>query len=188
MAIINFGTAYVSISVRWTAFKSYATTKALQIQYVEDTTIYTIFALDQGVVYVTDIFKGTITNPDPNYSQSQNDTDKSDFETNYKTTANKAITTQTVTTHSASTATSTVALSVSNQTLLAANSVRLGATIFNDSGATLYVKLGAVATLTDFSVKLSTYAYYELPYNYRGQVDGIWDTALTGNARITELS
>lgn len=74
-----------------------------------------------------------------------------------------------------------------NTTLLYTNLSRLGATIFNDSTKILYVKLGRVASATDFTVKLLTGAYYEVPFGYIGQIDGIWSAA-NGFARVTELT
>lgn len=79
-----------------------------------------------------------------------------------------------------------VAASATSTSLLAANSARLGATIFNDSSAILYLKLGATASTSSFTTKINPGGYYEVPYGYAGAIDGIWDTA-TGNARITEL-
>lgn len=82
---------------------------------------------------------------------------------------------------------SSVAGSATSVTLLASNTNRLGATIANDSTATLYLKLGATASTTSYTVKLVQDAYYEVPFNYTGIIDGIWGSA-TGNARITELT
>lgn len=82
--------------------------------------------------------------------------------------------------------TSTVASSATNVTLLTANAARKGVTIFNDSTAILYVKLGATASATDFTVKMQADQYYEVPFGYIGIIDGIWASA-TGNARITTL-
>lgn len=79
----------------WTNFKAVAiTSKNLPVQYTDDGVEYTIFAFDDNTIaYVTTIWKGTV--PDSvisnGYSQSQNDTDKSDFETNYKANANSRI-------------------------------------------------------------------------------------------------
>jgi hypothetical protein len=81
----------------------------------------------------------------------------------------------------------TVAGNASNVTLLASNANRLGATIFNDSVASLYVKFGATASVTSFTIRMSSGSYYELPFNYTGQIDGIWSAA-TGSARITEIT
>lgn len=84
---------------------------------------------------------------------------------------------------------SSVAGSASSVSLLAANSSRKGATIFNDSTANLYVAFSATASTTAFTVKIVGGGYYELPSTavWTGAVSGIWDTA-TGSARVTELS
>lgn len=82
---------------------------------------------------------------------------------------------------------SNVTASASSGQLLASNTARLGATIYNDSTAALYVKFGTTASATDFIVKLAAGAYYEVPQPvYTGRIDGIW-AAANGNARITEL-
>ncbi len=82
---------------------------------------------------------------------------------------------------------SSVAGSASNVTLLASNANRLGATVFNDSTAVLYIKLGATASTTSFTFKAQPDGYYEVPFGYTGIIDGIWASA-TGNARLTELT
>jgi hypothetical protein len=79
--------------------------------------------------------------------------------------------------------------SATSVTLLAANTARKGASIWNHSDATLYVKFGGAASLTDFSVILITNSYFELGQPmYPGIVCGIWDANSTGAARITEYS
>ena len=84
--------------------------------------------------------------------------------------------------------TTTVAASASSVTLLASNTSRRGASIYNDSTADLYIKLGATASTSSFIEKLGQDARYELPFPaYTGVIDGIWGSA-TGNARITELT
>jgi len=89
---------------------------------------------------------------------------------------------------SATTITS-VAASASNVTLLSSNNNRLGATVWNDSTtATLYVSLGTgAASTSSYTAQLFPSGYYEVPYGYTGQINGIW-TAAVGNARITELT
>lgn len=79
-----------------------------------------------------------------------------------------------------------VTSSASNVTLLASNPNRKGASIFNDSSQVLYVKFGTTASSTSFTVRLTNNDYYEIPFGYVGQVDGIWASA-NGAARVTEL-
>jgi hypothetical protein len=77
--------------------------------------------------------------------------------------------------------------SATSVTLLAANANRLGATIYNDSSSTLYVKYGTTASNSSFTIRLLAQAYHEVVFDYIGRIDGIWN-ASTGNARITELT
>lgn len=88
--------ADVIISSNWTAFKSNAITgnKSLPVQYNDDGTVYSIFAFDDSsIAYTCTIWKDAVPDSviDAGYSQSQNDSDKSDFENNYKSTANGRI-------------------------------------------------------------------------------------------------
>lgn len=81
-----------------------------------------------------------------------------------------------------------VASSASSVTLLSSAATRRGATIFNDSTSVLYVKFGATASTTSFTVKMLAGDYYELPQPcYTGVIDGIWSSA-QGSARTTELT
>lgn len=89
---------------------------------------------------------------------------------------------------SASAAVSNVASSASSVTLKAANTSRRGLLIFNDSTQVLYVKYGATASTSSYTVQIAAGGYWEMPQPpYTGVVDGIW-AASNGNARVTELS
>lgn len=92
-------------------------------------------------------------------------------------------------TQSGATATVTqVASSASSVTLQAANAARKGLIIVNDSTSLLYVKFGAGASSTSYSLQLAAGQTYEAPTNiYTGLVAGIWVTA-NGNGYITETS
>lgn len=79
-----------------------------------------------------------------------------------------------------------VAASATSVSLLVANTARIGAIIVNDGNARLYVKFGTTASLTSYTVQIPAGGYYEVPFGYVGDIDGIWSTA-NGNARITEL-
>lgn len=76
----------------------------------------------------------------------------------------------------------------SSTTILASNANRLGATVYNDSTAVLYLKLGATASTTSFTVAMAAASYYEVPFGYTGVIDGIWASDASGAARITELT
>lgn len=88
--------------------------------------------------------------------------------------------------------TSQVASSGSAVTVLAANALRKGATIVNDSTAILYLILSSTTPTTSvytvaLAAKGTVGAYYEVPYGYTGIIKGIWASA-NGNAVVTELT
>lgn len=86
-----------------------------------------------------------------------------------------------------STTLSNVASSATNVTLLAANPRRTGAVIFNDSSAVLYIKFGATASTSSYTMQVAAGGNYNLPSPvYTGIIDGLW-AAANGNARITEF-
>lgn len=94
-----------------------------------------------------------------------------------------------VQTNTATSAVTSVAASASSVTILAQNLSRSGAAFYNDSTAICYLKLGATASTTSYTVQLPAGAYYELPTTrcYVGVIDAIWASA-TGSLRVTELS
>lgn len=83
---------------------------------------------------------------------------------------------------------SRVSASVTSVTLLAANANRRRVVIYNESTASLRIKLGATASATSYSLLLGPGDTYESPTDwvYTGAVDGIWDAA-NGAAQITEV-
>lgn len=89
---VNINTPVV-IPSTWTQFKTntYSGSKSLPMQYHDDGSEYTIFAIDSDIGYVCTIWKGLV--PDGvisgGYSQATNDADKTDFETNYQPDTNK---------------------------------------------------------------------------------------------------
>lgn len=81
-----------------------------------------------------------------------------------------------------------ISSSITNIILVAANSNRLGLYLYNDSTATQYVKFGATATTTDFSIRLTPRMTYEMPIPiYVGQIDVI-SSSTNGAIQVTELS
>ena len=87
----------------------------------------------------------------------------------------------------ATSAVTQVTSSATTVTLKASNTARKGLTVMNDSTAILYLKLGATASATSYTVKMAAGAYYELPFGYSGVVDGIWASA-NGFAYVTEIT
>jgi hypothetical protein len=80
----------------------------------------------------------------------------------------------------------TTATSTTFSTALASNTSRKGATIFNEGTGIMYLTLGTATTSTSqYTTRLSGGDYYELPYNYTGQVGYIFGSA--GTARVTEI-
>ena len=69
---------------------------------------------------------------------------------------------------------------------MAANAARRLAAIFNESTSVLYVKFGAAASLTSYTVQIPAGGYYEIPGSYSGILDGIWASA-NGAAQVTEV-
>ena len=90
-----------------------------------------------------------------------------------------------------------VAAATSATTLAAANDARRGLFIYNDSAATLFLKLGTGATTTSYTVQIAPAGYWEMPTvpstrnellgGFSGAVTGVWSSA-TGSARVTEVS
>jgi len=91
-SLINFGNIPQRDSY-WTAFKDLIIQKSIKPQYVEDSYIYFIYGYDIPEVLTCTIWKGVVPDSIINggYSQAQNDADKSNFETNYKSYANRSI-------------------------------------------------------------------------------------------------
>lgn len=75
----------------------------------------------------------------------------------------------------------------STVTLLVTNPTRVGACIFNNSTANLFLKLGSGATVVGFTVRLTSMAYYEVPFGYTGIITGVWSAA-NGAALVTEIT
>lgn len=82
---------------------------------------------------------------------------------------------------------STIAAAVASTVLLAANAARKGATIYNNSTATLYIDLDNAVTTAAYTAQLAPGGYYEVPYNFTGDISGIWSAA-NGNALVRELT
>lgn len=74
--------------ISYTQLKALISSKEMHWQYIEEDTKYTIFSKDSSITYKTIVFKSGYASPD---EQAQHDTDREDFEDNYKPTANKPL-------------------------------------------------------------------------------------------------
>ena len=83
---------------------------------------------------------------------------------------------------------STVASSASSTAIIASNAGRVGLMVFNTDANNLYLKYGATASTTSFTVIIGTNVLWEMPLPvYTGAIDGIWAADGSGSAFITEL-
>ena len=89
--------------------------------------------------------------------------------------------------NAASATVTSVTSSASSVLVLAANTSRLGASVYNNSTQILYLKCGTTASATDFTVEMAPEDYWEAPYGYTARLDGIWGAA-NGAALVTEFS
>lgn len=81
-----------------------------------------------------------------------------------------------------------IAASIASVTLLAAQPLRQGYSIWGEGAATLYLLNDGTtaASAVNYTVQLVPgFNYFESPFRYGGEVRGIWSAAI-GGARITE--
>lgn len=88
---------------------------------------------------------------------------------------------------------SRVTSATADTALVAANVGRMGAYVFNESTAVLYLKFGTGASTTSYTVQIAASGYYEIPNGsgaaggvYRGPINGAWASA-NGFAMVTEV-
>lgn len=78
--------------------------------------------------------------------------------------------------------------STASYTALSANPNRRGALFFKEGTNTCYLKFGATATTASYSIRMSSDDFFEMPKQYTGQVDVIFNTTASNNTlRITEF-
>lgn len=90
---------------------------------------------------------------------------------------------------SSSAALTQVAGSAASVALLAANTSRKAAYIYNNSTVNLYLAYALTASASAFTIKIPPATLWEMPTSpiWQGALSGIWESA-TGNAQITEVS
>lgn len=86
---IDIGSGFITVTTDWTTLKSLVWNKNMVLQFDDDGHTYTLFAIDSAVVYVAKIYQDGVPYGS-GVDATQNSTDKTDFETNYKTAASTA--------------------------------------------------------------------------------------------------
>lgn len=81
-----------------------------------------------------------------------------------------------------------VTAATSGVTLLASNTARRQALIYNDSGSAVFIAFAVSAATSAYTLRLGSSGYYELfqPV-YTGTLSALWVSA-TGAARVTEIT
>ncbi len=85
---------------------------------------------------------------------------------------------------------SAVASSATSGQIVAASASRLGLSLYNSDANDCYVKFGTTATTSDFTVKIPSGGFYEMPTDmiYIGRIDAIWSADGSGSLHVTELT
>lgn len=78
--------------------------------------------------------------------------------------------------------------STTTSTRLLANGSRQGVSLRNTDANALYVLLDSgTASATNHTVALVQDAYYETPFDYEGEINGVWAGNGSGVALVTEF-
>jgi hypothetical protein len=86
-----------------------------------------------------------------------------------------------------STVTSVAITANSNNVLLAANSSRIAATIYNATNKIAYIKYGSTASATNYTLQLMPNAYFEVQNDWTGEIDSFASNGTNGNILVTEM-
>lgn len=94
-----------------------------------------------------------------------------------------------VTTNKASTSvvTAVPVVANSNNVLLASNGGRVAATIFNGSKKIAYIKYGATASLSSYTMQIMPNSYFEVQNDWTGEIDAFFENGASGNVLVTEM-
>lgn len=88
-------------------------------------------------------------------------------------------------------AVSTFAYTTTSATILSASTTgdRMGVSISNQSNRTLYVRCeAAAASATAHTVAIAAGGYFEMPFNYVGEIRGIFASGGSGDAYVTAFT
>ncbi len=88
----------------------------------------------------------------------------------------------------ATSAVTSVAQATSNTVILSSNPNRVFASIYNNSGQKMFIKLGTTASNSSYSIQLMPNSYWEVPNDWTGEIDALWSGSGSGAALVTELT
>jgi hypothetical protein len=81
----------------------------------------------------------------------------------------------------------TIPQSATAVVLLDSNVDRQGAIIMNESSAALAIEFDGIPSMAENLVIVQPGGYFEIPYAFKGAVQGVWASAGTGFAKIREF-
>ena len=89
----TFGSNFIIIDQTWTQLKAIVWRKGLSLQYDTLTDRYQVFALDGPLVYLANVYFGTLSDSivASGYTQFQSNADLADFTTNYQSGVNQLV-------------------------------------------------------------------------------------------------
>jgi hypothetical protein len=132
-------------------------------------------AADVGVV------GGYVTTAAPTYTTGQLNPLSLDTSGNLRVSA--------ITNKATTSAVTSVAGATSSTAILAANTSRVFASIYNGTNKNMYVLCNSgSATTSNYSILLITGSYWEVPSDYQGAINAIWSSGVSGNALVTEYT
>jgi hypothetical protein len=91
MTTLNIGTAFITIACSWEELKAFVNRDRLRIRSREKDGSLHLFAIDNPIVYLCTLYRGTVPHAIP-LSQEDNDAAIDDFETNFEAVANLSVT------------------------------------------------------------------------------------------------
>lgn len=72
--------------------------------------------------------------------------------------------------------------------IVAANASRKGLSLWNASTGNILIEYGAAPTASAYAFKLNPNSYFELPYDYKGVIQGLWDATGGNGLYVREFS
>lgn len=83
----------------------------------------------------------------------------------------------------------TVAGAASSTSILASNANRIAASLYNNTNKNMYILCNSgTASATNFTIMIMQQSYWEVPSDYTGAINAIWQAGVTGSVNVTEFT